>query len=318
MRDDSDRHLAGANPCCSPCWCHNSRTMVVHVPPNEMLVLGLALIKKTVRNPAAPRSKQNNERFLACFGTTPEAASTLFGDLQTTNIMEARIESICFKYFMMTLNWIKSNKLQPELAGTFEVHEDTVRKWTWFYIKRIQALKEVKIRWDVLNGSPYIVQVSDDGVHCRINEPRKQPSTKWSSKKYGKKAAVTYEIGIAIHHNQVVLINGPHPAAMHDMTMFNSAEGVGARLPPGAKAVADRAYSGDQVCVRNEFDSDEVKQSKKRTRARHETFNGRIKSFHILDERFRLGVQKHKAVFEACCVIVQYDMDTGRPLFRVH
>jgi len=203
------------------------------------------------------------------------------------------------------------------MVASFHVCEDTVRTWCWFYVKKIQALKEAKIRWDVIANSPDAIPVSDDGVHCRIGEPRKQPSTKWSSTKYGKKAALTYEIGIAIRHNQVVLINGPYPAAMHDMAMFNSAKGVGPKLLPGQQAVADRAYSGPQVVVRNEFDTPEVKSFKKRVRARHETFNGRIKSFNILKERFRHEVGQHKAVFEACCVIVQYDMETGRPLFRV-
>ena len=115
----------------------------------------------------------------------------------------------------------------------------------------------------------------------------------------------------------MVLINGPYPAAMHDMAMFISAKGVGPKLLPGQQAVADRAYSGPQVVVRNKFDTPEVKSFKKRIRAHHETFNGRIKSFNILKERFRHEVGQHKAVFEACCVIVQYDMETGHPLFRV-
>ena len=60
-----------------------------------------------------------------------------------------------------------------------------------------------------------------------------------------------------------------------------------------------------------------VKSFKRRARARHETFNGRLKNFKILAERFRHGVPKHKAVFEAICVIVQYDMENGHPMFDV-
>jgi len=218
---------------------------------------------------------------------------------------------------MMALNWLKSYKVEHELAAIFNVHEDTVRRWTWFYTKRMQGLKEAKIRWDVLDDADEIHQVSEDGVHFRVGEPRKQPSTKWSSQKYGKKVALTYEIAIAIHHNQVVLTNGPHPAAAHDMTMFNSADGAGPRLPAGKVAVTDRLYNGPQTARHNELDSDEVKAFKRRARARHETFNGRIKVFNVLDTRFRHGIEKHKAVFEAVCVIVQYDMETGRPLFSV-
>jgi len=294
--------------------------VLIHIPADRFLVLSLELMgfEGSVDEPIV-RTKKMFDRFMGCFGTTPEAASAIFSDLQTTTIDEARVAStvIKFKYFVMTLNWMKSYKVENELAGLFKVHEDTVRKWTWFYTKKIQALKAVKIRWDILDGAAEVHMITDDGVHFRIGEPRNQPSTKWSSKKYGKRAALTYEIGIAIHHNQVVLLNGPHPAAMHDMTMFNSAEGAGSKLPPGKKAVTDRIYSGPQIAKRNEFDSDEVKAFKKRARARHESFNGRIKVLKILDTRFRHGAEKHKAVFEAACVIVQYDMDTGRPLFSV-
>lgn len=289
--------------------------VLIHLSADEFLRFGLELMDLQVGD--LLRTKQNIERFLAVFGTTPESLSAIFHDLQTTPIADARVDDINFKYFMMTFNWLKSYKLLPEMVSTFGVCEDTVSRWTWFYVKKIQALKEVKIRWDVIANSPDAIPVSDDGVHCRIGEPRKQPSTKWSSKKCGKKAALTYEIAIAIRHNQVVLINGPYPAAMHDMSMFNSANGVGPRLLPGQQAVADRAYSGPQVVIRNEHDLPHVKAFKKRVRARHETFNGRIKNFNILEARFRNGVGKHKAVFEACCVIVQYDMETGRPLFSV-
>jgi len=291
--------------------------VLLHIPADDFLFLGLELMGFGLRNP--PRTKKDVDRFLACFGTTPESASAIFDALQVTTNEKAYVKpsDLKFRYFMMTLNWMKSYQVEHVLAGLFKVHEDTVRKWTWFYTKRIQGLKEEKIRWDVLNDSEDFIPVSDDGVHCRLGEPRKQPSTKWSSTKFGKKAALTYEIAIAIRHNQVVLVNGPFPAAAHDMTMFNHPDGAGAKLRPGAKAIADRAYNGPQIAKRNEFDTPEVKAFKKRVRARHETFNGRIKAFNVLDTRFRHGPRKHKAVFEAICVIVQFDMETGRPLFHV-
>jgi len=292
--------------------------VLINIPADRFLVLGLELMGFSVRNPQAPLvHKKDVDRFLSVFGTTPAAASAIFYDLQTTPIAAARVDKINFKYFMMTLNWHKGYKVESEYTFAFKVCEETVRKWTWIYTKRIQALKEAKIRWDFLHGSPYLIKVSDDGVHCAVNEPQKQPSTKWSLQKHGGKAALTYEIGIAIYQNQVVLINGPHPAAMHDMTMFNSPDGVGTQLLPGEQAVADRLYNGPQVAVRNEFNTAEVRGFKRHVRARHETFNGRIKSFKILDTKFRHGVEKHQACFEACCVIVQYDMETGRPLFQV-
>ena len=90
------------------------------------------------------------------------------------------------------------------------------------------------------------------------------------------------------------------------------------KIPVGKRLIGDCGYPNEpQVSIRNSRDSPEVKNFKKRVRARHETFNGRIKAFKALAERFRHGHEKHKVVFESICVIVQYEMENGHPLFSV-
>jgi hypothetical protein len=164
--------------------------------------------------------------------------------------------------------------------------------------------------------------VSVDGVHCRIWEPRHMPSSGWYSKKFNK-AGLSYELGIAIFHNKLVWINGPFPAGQNDKQIFTKPQGLKSKIPPGKRAIGDEGYVGypDQITTRNGLDSDEVKMFKKRVKARHETFNSRLKGFGILNQAFRSTgpsrLQKHKAAFEACCVIVQYEMDNGCPLFVV-
>jgi hypothetical protein len=81
---------------------------------------------------------------------------------------------------------------------------------------------------------------------------------------------------------------------------------------------------GEQISRQNPFDTQAVKEFKNQVKARHETFNGRLKHFHILAERFRHGkdkfktvIVKHKAVFEGLCVVVQYKMENGSPMFDV-
>jgi hypothetical protein len=129
------------------------------------------------------------------------------------------------------------------------------------------------------------------------------PSSGWYSKKFNK-AGLAYELGIAIYHNQLVWINGPFPAGQNDKKIFNKPVG-----------------NPDKITTRNSFDSDPVKKFKRRVKARHETFNGRLQAFGILNHPFRstgpTRLEKHKAAFEACCVIVQYEMDNGHPLFKV-
>jgi len=85
------------------------------------------------------------------------------------------------------------------------------------------------------------------------------------------------------------------------------------------KVIGDNGYRGERgvVSTPNAHDPEELRKFKSRARARHESFNGRIKNFRCLDVRFRHGIAKHKMVFEAVCVIVQYQLENGSPLFDV-
>ena len=161
--------------------------------------------------------------------------------------------------------------------------------------------------------------LSVDGVHCRVNEPRGQPSTGWFSHKSNGPGLV-YELAIALNESKLVWMKGPFkPGENSDLQIFRKEDGLKAMIPVGKKAIGDRGYRGEQgkVSIRNPHDSAEVKAFKKRARARHETFNGRIKNFKVLEERFRHGVDKHQSVFEAVCVILQYEMENGHPLFDI-
>ena len=64
-------------------------------------------------------------------------------------------------------------------------------------------------------------------------------------------------------------------------------------------------------------DSKEVRDFKRRALARQETLFKRFKEFGILRQRFRHGFELHKIVLDAVAVIVQFDMENGRPLFEV-
>ena len=71
------------------------------------------------------------------------------------------------------------------------------------------------------------------------------------------------------------------------------------------------------LALPNHRDSKDLYNFKSRARLRQETFNGRLKFFDVLNQTFRHGFDKHKLAMEAVCVIVQYQMDNGRPIFDV-
>ena len=153
--------------------------------------------------------------------------------------------------------------------------------------------------------------MSVDGVHFRFYDSR-DPA--FYSHKFNQ-AALAYEIGIATRTSDVIWLNGPFPAGQHDITIFRKK--LKEMIPKGKKVIGDNGYRGEKkiIATPNSHDPPALGKFKSRARSRHETFNGKIKAYMILDNRFRHGEEKHKTVFEAMCVIVQYQMELGSPLF---
>jgi len=116
---------------------------------------------------------------------------------------------------------------------------------------------------------------------------------------------------------QAVWIKGPIPASNHDVSVFRS--DLKQKIADGKKGIADNGYRGERNVLSkpNSHDPPELRQFKRRAWSRHETYNGRIKNFRCLDSRFRHGIAKHQMCFETVCVICQYQIENGSPLFDV-
>lgn len=166
-------------------------------------------------------------------------------------------------------------------------------------------------------------------------EFRLDPSSKWYNHK-SKSAGLTYEMALAIRQNQLVWVNGPFPSgAMHDSTIYRGGTekikkdmwdktSLFFKMPKGKRAVGDSGYKGiSNVTITREKHSKRFKKFLTRTKQRQESFHSRLKSFHVLAHPFRHGsstknkMALHKMCVEAICVIVQYDLENGHPLFEV-
>jgi hypothetical protein len=158
---------------------------------------------------------------------------------------------------------------------------------------------------------------SVDGVHFLIKEPRKTPSSKWYSHKFHS-PGLAYEIAVATRENQICWTNGPFPASVHNVTIYRDA--LMLVVPPGCYGIGDSGYAGepDTLTMIRPGDSTAVKQFKEAARARQENVNGRIKEFAIIDKHWVYDWQKHEIVFKALVVMIQYDLETTRPLFSVY
>jgi hypothetical protein len=121
--------------------------VVVILTADQVLHQGLICVGfKTNRIQNTSRAS-NLERFRAHYGSNPLVYAQIWEDLQTARIPEAYIEATeqGFKEFMMSVYFLKCYPTEAQLSATFNICEKTVRKWCWFFARKIQALKRYKV-----------------------------------------------------------------------------------------------------------------------------------------------------------------------------
>jgi len=156
--------------------------------------------------------------------------------------------------------------------------------------------------------------VSIDGVDFEIPEPTPWSSIWWSHKFNGP--GLRYELTICIATGWIVAYNGPFECgSWPDIKIFRSR--LKRMLGRTEKVVADRGYRGDPRVVIPDQARDEVHLEEMNTaRARHETVNGRLKTWKSMSTRIRFAKEKHHLVFRAVAVIEQIKIMNGKPPFQ--
>ena len=236
-----------------------------------------------------------------------------------------------FKKYIMAHYWLWTYQRSSDMYATvFQVCErncrgEPIMKW----IKRIAALKALKIKMNIHemanpDGPDFVLTV--DGVDFRKAE-RKHPTLPQDNKDCSHKfrhAAFRYEVAIDIWESKIRWISGPHRGGKPDKSIASEKGGLLERVPQGKLVIADGGYNVEDSKLKEKLalprptDSKQVNNFKSRARLRHETLNSRLKNFEALfAHSFRQGEIAHKHVFEAVCVIVQYQMDNGAELFAV-
>jgi hypothetical protein len=302
-----------------------------HKSVEDIRFAGLKFCGYTKERQKRVKQERNEERFRALYGVSSNAITKFHRDFHQIGEEEDRIikdKDFRLNHFFMTLHWLKAYPTYFILEAFWGVRyqdAEIVKKYT----KQFQALKNKKIRWfedgELDENDLFIISV--DGVHCRTHEVRKDPSSKWySHKSHG--AGLTYELAIAIRQNRLVHIKGPYPASKNDLTIFRYGDGdknnpqpsLKDKILAGKRVIADSSYKaedGKTVSTTRRSDTAEVRELKARAKSRQETFNARIKGYRILATEFRHGIEHHKMVMESICILVQYDLESGHPLFQV-
>lgn len=123
---------------------------------------------------------------------------------------------------------------------------------------------------------------------------------------------------MCIQTGHIVWVNGPFPCgAWPDIKIFRSA--LKYQLPAGEKVEADAGYRGENQCIRtphNFFSRADIR-AKATARARHETVNGLMCEWEVINQRFRHDLTKHRECFYAVSVMTQLRFDGGECPFQV-
>jgi len=297
---------------------------------DDVLQYGLRLVGQDHNRVSAAT---NARRFSSHYGLPPLVWLHALDDIRR-HLGEAHpgFSTPSLKKLLMTAYWMKQSATYEVVASRFGCSERSVRHWVWEYARGLASLKGFKVSrsvialslavmsnticqilWGNFGPDDLIIFLTVDGVHFKIKEPRKVPSTRWYSHKFNG-PGLSYEVAIAIHVNQICWVNGPFPAATSDRTIFVE-EGLQAMIPEGKLALGDSTYAGaDKICAVNDNDSEEVRAFKMRARARQENINEHLKRFRILTDTFRYDVGKHATIVHAIAVLTQYDIENERPL----
>jgi hypothetical protein len=267
------------------------------------------------------------------YGINPVVMAQLCEDLQRTDIGDAGIKKMDIIKLHWTLHFLYRYPTEVERSNIWNKCPNTIRDSCWLYTGAIRALKAVKICWPRRGfwKEDDIWVLTVDGTHLLTLEPGdsdvpKDPSY-FSFKHHA--AGFNYEVGVCLFESRCIWLSGPHRAGTHnDAKMFTDG-GLKDKLElAGKKAIGDDGHRGfpNQMSTANSLDSDAVRDFKVRARQRHEGFNGKIKQFAVLGEQFRcknnpndkLTVEeKLQVCFEAVCVLVQYKMEMGDPLYDI-
>ena len=81
------------------------------------------------------------QRFKSCYGLHPLVCTVLWCDLKNHGIdTEHNLER-----FFMSLYWMKNYDAESVLAVIYNLDEETVRVWCWYYSECLQELSYTKV-----------------------------------------------------------------------------------------------------------------------------------------------------------------------------
>jgi hypothetical protein len=165
-------------------------------------------------------------------------------------------------------------------------------------------------------GNQALVTIDGTDMRCELRFDKRFYSHKF------KRNAVRYEVGVCIASGDIVWISGPFRCDVNDLTVSREGGLLGGGLKRGEMAEADRGYVGEKWYLKTPTGFHTRTQGeegmKLQAAARHETVNGRLKIFKVLETSFRNDLVFHSSCFRAVAVITQLNFSLGQmPPYQV-
>ena len=266
-------------------------------------------------------------RFKKHFYVTPQTCADAWEMMRNFPVgNESRLEEDARPvHLLLACRFLFTYGTEDELASFFGAKHrlrapKSVAKWCKIYVRKLAGLLEKKMGTLEENDHGLIFLMTIDGTHCPIEEPRPF-NTKWSSHKFGKKAAVNYELGVSLYEPKLIWCYGPTaPGEMTDLMVFR--EKLKWELPAGKRVIADGIYKAEtqHISTKNDLDTKELRQFKDRAEARQENFNQRLKCFGALKQVYRHGIAEsesmadtdnipHGCTMRACCSLTMFQIE---------
>ena len=166
-------------------------------------------------------------------------------------------------------------------------------------------------------------------------EMRCSPRSEWWSHKFNGPGTAFEVVSDPVDKGRMRWARGPAPCSSHDITYLRGGKkgqkgnwdksSLYHNVPEGVRLVGDSAYGGqhDKVSVTMDAHKPETKRLFARMKSMQETCFKRLKGFGVLGGTFRHGKNKEDKlkkigiIFDACAVLLQYDIENGYPLFEV-
>jgi hypothetical protein len=256
--------------------------------------------------------KTEMARFRAAFGAGPNICSIVWGKIIAQTVLENGAKPVHMLWAFMFMKLYCTESVLASLAGG--VHEQTLRKWAWYFIEQISNLQYGVIMWknwfvgDVGNVCLVLVDGTDFWIY-----QWKSYWTGWFSHKF-KGPGVGYEVGLNVMTGQIVWVHGPFPCGeWPDLNIFRA--GMKLMLGKGEKVIANLGYEGEPNFV--VLPTGDLSMLANRVRGQHEHVNKRFKQWQILHRCFRHNVNKHQPVFISIAVITEIALENGERLYQI-